>query len=635
MSMYRQLWLAIILSTLLASIGSLLASTLSSRAYLNEQLRMKNADNASVLALSISQKSADPVDLELMVAALFDRGHYESISIINPDGKKMVERVTAAEKTQIPQWFIRLFPIRSIPGQAQISDGWKQVGTISLVSQSGFAYQALWDSTCNMLGAIGLAGLISGYLGTRVLRRLKQPLDSVIAQANALSERRFVTTPESQVPELKQLSVAMNASVNLLKSMFAEEATRLDHLRREANTDAITGLANRTHFMAQLQVMTEEENAATGTLVMLHLTHFAQLNQQWGREKTDALLKDIGQALQQHILALEEGFAARLNGSDFAVLCRHADAEPVAKTLLDLVKYTLEQAGDHPCKACIGYGEFNYGMTAGDLLSQVDTAIASAEMSSQSDARRAVPLGIAQAPKSKDEWTNLIQQALQQNRIKLAVFPVTDFTHRLLHQETALRLMFDGSWFAAGRFIPIAERLGLSAQLDLSAVSLGLVTLGQQPELPGLAINLSAFSIRDARFREELRRLMETYTDLCHRLWLEIPENGVFAQLDAFKIFEQMVRPFGCKIGFKHAGHQLSKMNLIHDIKLDYLKIDGSFIRSIDSNESNQVFIKGMTNIMSRIGTQVIAEAVVSEEEFNALATLGLTGATGSGVKLL
>ncbi|MCU6434717.1 EAL domain-containing protein [Undibacterium sp. Jales W-56] len=633
MSMYRQLWLAIILSTLLASMGSLLASTLSSRAYLNEQLRLKNADNASVLALSLSQKNADPVALELMVAALFDRGHYESISIANPVGKKMVERTAAAERSPVPQWFIQLFPLSSLPGQAQISDGWKQVGTISVVSQSGFAYQALWDSTCRMLAAIGLAGLIAGYLGTRVLRRLKQPLDNVIAQARALAERRFVTTPESLVPELRQLSIAMNASVNLLKSMFAEEASRLDSLRREANTDAITGLANRSHFMAQLQVMTEQENAAAGCLVMLHLTHFAELNQQWGRAKTDALLKAIGQVLHQQITALEDGFAARLNGSDFAILCRHPDAEPLAHALLESLKTTLDQTGEQPCRVCIGYSEFEYGMTAGNLLSQVDTAIASVEMSGHSDIRRAAPLGIAQAPKSQEEWAGLIQQALQQNRVKLALFPVADFNRHLLHQESALRLMFADNWFAAARFLPIAERLGLSAKLDLSAVTLGLTTLGQQPELPGLAINLSGLSIRDPGFREALRKLMQAHADLCHRLWLEIPEHGVLAHLDAFKIFEQMVRPSGCKIGLKHAGHQLSKLHLIDDVKLDYFKIDGAFVRSIDSNERNQLFIKGLTSIMGRIGTQVIAEGVVSREELETLARLGLAGATGAGVR--
>ena len=81
MSMYRQLWLAIMLSTLLALIGSLLASTMSSQAYLNEQLRMKNADNATVMALSLSQKNVDAVELELVIASMFDNGHYASIRV--------------------------------------------------------------------------------------------------------------------------------------------------------------------------------------------------------------------------------------------------------------------------------------------------------------------------------------------------------------------------------------------------------------------------------------------------------------------------------------------------------------------------------------------------------------------------
>ncbi len=635
MSMYRQLWLAIILSTVLASVGSLLASTLSSRAYLNEQLRMKNADNASVLALSLNQKNIDTVELELIVTALFDRGYYENISIINPEGKKLVERVAEPERASVPNWFIRLFPINSFPGQAQISNGWKQVGTISIVTQSSFAYQALWDSSCKMLAAIGLAGLISGYLGTRILRRLKQPLDTVIEQANALAERRFVTTPESDVPELRQLTVAMNASVNLLKSMFAEEASRLDTLQREANTDAITGLANRSHFMARLQVMIEEEHTATGSLILMRLANFSQLNQQLGREKTDFLLRTIGGQLTDSLSGLQEGFAARLNGSDFAILCRESNAEPLATALLKRIQDTVNAVAKNSFTICVGYGEFNFGISSGKLLSQVDSAVASVEHTGISGTHRALPLDITQAPKTKEEWINLIQQALQQDKVKLALFPVVDFQQNIVHQESALRLMFDDIWFAAGRFLPIAERLGLSTQLDLAAMNLGLNELRKNPALAGVAVNLSALSIRDTTFRAAVQTLLKTNPELCKRLWLEIPENGVFNHLDAFRIFEQIVHPYGCKIGFKHAGHQLSRMNLIHDIKLDYLKIDASFIRNIDANVSNQTFIKGMANILHRIDIQVFAEGVGSAEEMATLAKLGIAGATGMGVVVI
>ena len=201
MSMYRQLWLALIVSTLLALAGSLLASTLSARAYLQEQLRMKNTDNAAALALSLSQRHADAVEVELAVAALFDSGHYQTIRVMDPAGKLIVERVAREEKHSAPKWFISIVPIVAPPGVAQISNGWKQVGTVSLSSHSHFAYSALWKSVTEMIGTLLFAGVVAGYLSTLILRRLKKPLRDVIEQARAISERRFVTMPEPDVPD--------------------------------------------------------------------------------------------------------------------------------------------------------------------------------------------------------------------------------------------------------------------------------------------------------------------------------------------------------------------------------------------------------------------------------------------------
>ena len=126
MSMYRQLWLAIIVSMLLALAGSLFASLLSARAYLEQQLSMKNADNAAALALSLSQHDPDAVTVELAVAALFDSGHYESIRVRDPNGKLIIERVAPAGNLGAPEWFVRRLPIDADPGEAQITSGWSQ-----------------------------------------------------------------------------------------------------------------------------------------------------------------------------------------------------------------------------------------------------------------------------------------------------------------------------------------------------------------------------------------------------------------------------------------------------------------------------------------------------------------------------
>ena len=218
MSMYRQFWLAIIVSMLLALAGSLFASMLSARAYLQSQLSIKNADNASALALSLSQSRPDAVTVELAVSALFDSGHYELIRVVDPLGAVIVERNAALGEPGAPAWFVRRLPIQAAPGHAQINDGWRQFGTVTLVSHSRFAYGALWNSVLQMMGALAVAGLIGGFLGSLILRRLKAPLKAVIDQATAITERRFVTIAEPAVPELKQLAGAMNTAVGRLKS---------------------------------------------------------------------------------------------------------------------------------------------------------------------------------------------------------------------------------------------------------------------------------------------------------------------------------------------------------------------------------------------------------------------------------
>ena len=111
MSMYRQLWMAIIISTLLALAGSLLASMLSARNYLESQLSVKNTDNAAALALSLSHGNPDPIGVELAVSALFDSGHYRLIRVVDPNGATIVERSAAASELGAPEWFARLLPI--------------------------------------------------------------------------------------------------------------------------------------------------------------------------------------------------------------------------------------------------------------------------------------------------------------------------------------------------------------------------------------------------------------------------------------------------------------------------------------------------------------------------------------------
>ncbi|MBU1237116.1 MAG: EAL domain-containing protein [Gammaproteobacteria bacterium] len=636
MSMYRQLWLAIILSTLLALLGSLLAATLSARSYLSEQLTMKNADNAAALALSLSQQNPDAVAVELAVAALFDSGHYERIRVTDPFGKIIVERQSPVGRYAVPVWFANTFPIESSPGTAQISNGWKQFGVVELVSHGRFAYQALWKSVWEMVVALAAAGLVGGALGSQVLRRLRKPLTAVINQAQAITERRFVTIEEPQVPELKQLAAAMNTTVTRLKTMFDDEATRLEVVRREVNCDPLTGLANRNSFLAQLRADLAEEESQGGALLLVRIANLVDINRANGREATDELLRRVGSVVEATAAANPSGVGARLNGADYALLLpgESDSASIAAKLLQTLIQEGESFVGAKPI-AQIGFGRYPRGLDASAAMAQVDTALAAAEAEGRNTIHEAVFAADDEAPRSGEEWTHLIRNALDRRWVRLISFPVARLDGDLIHRECPLRLMLDehGEWLPAGRFLPMAERLRLTPQIDLTAVALGLEQLATDPGIPGLAINLSASSIQDEQFRRELLDRLHRHPEAAKRLWLEVAETGALNHFNAFRSIVGALKGTGVRLGIEHFGRHFSQIGLLHDLGLDYIKVDAAFIRGLDGDGSNRTFLQGLSIIAHGIGLTVIAEGVVSEAELLALSSVGFDGATGPAIK--
>ena len=635
MSLYKQLMLAIVVSSILALIGSIATSTLSTRAYLIEQLRVKNQDNASALAVSLSQTANDAIKAELAVAAQFDSGNYKLVRFEDPFGKLLLEKKAVDMPRNVPDWFIRILPIQVPPGYAKVAKGWTQLGSVTLESHSSYAYHSLWASSLRMSLIMTLTAVLGCALGVLVLRRIKKPLDQVVDQARAITEKRFVTIPLPGVPELKQLASAMNLTVKRLKEIFAEEAERLEQVRREANFDQVTGLPNRNSFMTQLREALHTEETAFGACLIFRISHLAEINKNYGRVVTDNVIKSIGKTIEKYSNKMHNSLAGRLNGSDFALLVPSSEPKKIAENLMkDIVKATKKytQSGDI---GSIGMTQYHKGVTLADLLNQLDVALASAE----SQGKNAVVVADLEEnpafPKTLDAWAKLIKQAIKEKWMYLLSFPVGDFSGKILHREGPLRLLTakNGEWIPAGKFFPIAERLRLNDALDLAAVEMGLIQIQQQKKLPGFAINLSNESMRIKSFIPALKKLLATYPNESKKLWLEIPESGVFSFYNEFRGLCLSLKGTGIKLGIEHFGRRFDQINLLHDLGLDYLKVDASFIRDVDSNPGNQSFLKGLVNMAHSIGMIVIAEGVLTDKEFNMLKKLGFDGATGPAVK--
>ncbi|QIB64769.1 bifunctional diguanylate cyclase/phosphodiesterase [Kineobactrum salinum] len=636
MSLFKQLWLAVILLLSVVFGGSLIVNSLSAKNYLEQQLYMKNVDNANALALSLTQQQADAVLLELTLAAQFDTGHYELIELRDPAGNSIIRREDSGASDTAPEWFMQLLPIEVAAGQAQVQSGWQQVGTLTLRSHSRFAYRELWASTRQLALLFLVAVLLAGLLGSYLLRIILRPLDAVIEQAEAIGERRFITIAEPRTREFRRVVAAMNLLSDRIRAMLKQEASRLEKWQREAHLDKVTGLLNRTPFMQTLEAALESDDVnASGSLALIRLGGLARLNQTYGRKAVDGLLAEVGTALNRIAAGQSRWVAARLNGADFALLAaRSITPEQVGQEIQHAVREVIENRAMQqditlPCAATL----FEHGDSIAALMTRLDGALIAADREGQS--RLSVPqagdIEMMPVREQMQRWQSIFDQAFEKQKFSLARFPVAAGPNReLLHYEAPLRLEREGEQLTAGSFLAWANRLQLSAELDRHVIDLALRMIavsGRQ-----LAVNLSADALVDTGFPHWLGDHLANSGEAAARLWLEVPETAAFRHLDSFRKLCARARTYGCKVGIEHVGHQLADIGRLHDVGLDYLKVDASFVRDIDCNSDNQTLLRTLATVAHSIGLTVIAEGVRTETEWRQLEALGIDGATGPAV---
>lgn len=637
MSLSKKLWIAIIVLMILAFGGSFVASTISAKNYLQQQLQMKNIDNAASLALSLSQMEKDPVKIELMISAQFDTGHYQYIGLTDPNGRLIEERRSNITQRKVPQWFTKLVPINVEPGIAQVQNGWKQYGTVRLESHGEFAYRELWNATLLMLLWSILMIAASGWLGTWALRRILQPLTDIVNQAEAIGDRRFITIDEPKTLEFKALVAAMNRLANRIKAMLKEESQRLEQLRVEANYDHVSRLMNRDYFLNRVDAyMANEESFTGGVLVMCRVAELAEINQKLGRRETDELLKRLREVLLGMSANKSSFMAGRITGIDLAIFSGHVDD---SFALASLIKGALSKAAGlkEP------YTRLRLPTVASRIMRDdkmeplVELAIATLNETNAADADLPYVINeseISRHKESNDEvWRESLSSAIAARRLKLGAYPVVNTKGEQLHQESPVRLQAteNGPWLPAGDFISWAIQFDLITRVDNLVAELAMDELTKGEEAIGL--NISARAICSEEFTSHLYNIIRENPVHASRLWLEVPEQGVFDHLPEFRKFTTMLKPLGCKIGMEHVGTQVSRLGELHDIGLDYIKIDASVIRGIDKNPGNKAFLRGLCLIAHTIGWLAIAEGVMSEEELAALPELGIDGMTGPAIK--
>ena len=638
MSLIKQLWLAIVVILSLAFAGAFILSTVASKHYFEQQLQAKNDDNATTLALSMTQLEKDPVELDLLISAQFDAGHYHYIGLMDSDGKVISERINNTSKTKAPDWFVKLIPLQLRPGEAEIQDGWSQYGTLKIESDSNFTYDKLWDNTILSALWVLLIGLIGGVACGEILKKILNPLNDVVDQAESIGENRFITINVPKTKEFKAVVNAMNALSNRVKRTVSEESARLDQLRLENNYDHITGLMNHDYFTKNLDAtISHEEYFHEGGLIISRLTNLAAIDQKLGYKETNTILKVVGDTLKNACNQQPGLSVGRLNGTDFAIFSN----QPVDNySFGNQIKKLLEKIGGTNDKLT----SVNFNTVVARVIN-TDTAGKIVALSNklldeigteQSNVLHVInPGDLDQYQDSQEnEWLSLLTSALDNRRIKLESYPVISQAGDLMHFESPVRLQLkpDGKWFCAGEFITWATRLDLMARLDKLVFETAVDSLNNGAQAIGL--NVSASAMCNTSFIEKIVSTITTQPHVADKLYFEVPEQDAFDHLPEFHHFCKQIRGLGCKIGIEHVGTRISRLGELHDVGLNYIKIDASVIRDIDSSEANKTLLRGLCMIAHSIGVIAIAEGVHTENEIAVLKQIGIDGMTGPGIRI-
>lgn len=636
MSLIRQIWLLLSTTLMVAFMGSFAVWMASSRDYLETQLRLKNADNAQSLALSLSQQRGDLALMDLAVSAQFDTGFYRSIRLLDAAGKVVSNHEAAVQlaNQSAPAWFVRMVNIESPAGVAQVTDGWRALGSVEVVSHSGFAYDQLWESALKTGFLLALLGGVAGVVASIGVRGIRRPLDATVSQAEALMERRFITVEEPRVPELARLSQAMNTVVGRLKTLFDEQASQVEQLRQQACCDGLTGVSLRSHFVAQLQnLLGSDDGPAGGTIWLVRVVDLASINRSVGHKQTDQLLRRLAAAMQDVTQGVPGTLIGRLNGPDFAIAMGDSGVPlPQPEHMADALRRLFAEEGVHG-RAVVGAANWHRGEAMGALLALADSALARAESRSDFAVESAHQQAGQAAMLGEDQWRRRLGDTIAQRRGQLVRFPVIDREGRLIHHECPMRLQLDpqGPFETAAQWLPMALRCGLVARLDLLAVDLALSAIREDGIQRG--VNLSPASLLDSQFLPLLRtRLMEA-GQAAQSLWLEVAESAAVDNFAMVRELCKQLKALGVRVGLEHAGDRLTRVEFLFEAGLDYVKLDGSVVQGVASDGARRAFVSGIVTMLHSLGLQVYGEGVSDPEDLTHLWSCGIDGATGPAVK--
>lgn len=637
MTLSRQLMLSGLIILLCLFTGMITFVVKNTQEFMDQQLASHSQDTATALGLTLTtiMKNDDVVTASRAVDAVWDRGFYKSIIIETSNGSPLVERHQEVKMHGVPEWFIQFLHLNTELKEALIMDGWSIVGKVKIESNPGFAYQQIWLTFVDSLQWFLMTAFLAVILGGVLLYIILRPLRAITAQALAICNQQF--SIQETLPwtlDLRLVVEAMNNMSKRLKQLFEEQVRVSEVLREQAYKDPVTKLGNRQYFDMQFEyLLNDKEKGISGALLLIELNNFKEYNDKHGYQEGDKLLINVAKALQGRVV-FDNAIISHAKGASFFVILPNKSKEvavdvaaSLCNTFNELQRLGLSKEADI---ASIGVVTFNQESSKKDILTQADMALRQAQTQGMNQ-WHFDEVTKQEHMHGSQEWATIFATVLRENKVLLYFQETSMFENKTQKiYETLMRIkLSETDIISAGVFMPMAESLNQIIPLDRLVIENVIQRILMTKNENHYSVNLSPSSLED----EEFKRWLLTETKLLGKkakhLIIELPEYGVISRIERVREFFLKFSALGGQTSIDHYGKNFSSFSYLYNLKLNYLKIDGGFIKNIHEKEENQFFIRSLIDIAHSLGIAVIAESVETEQEFTVLEELRVDGVQG------
>lgn len=430
---------------------------------------------------------------------------------------------------------------------------------------------------------------------------------------------------------------------DITEKMISEE--RIKYL---AQYDELTGLINRTHFIELLDewIALAQVNRSSGAMLLLDMDQFKFLNDTYGHGTGDEFLRRAGNLFNSTLEDVysrgrKDGYSliSRLSGDEFAIFISGVD-ESEAFGIAEKMRRSMEgfRFAEFLSTSTVSIGIVLYpvhGLNTRELFTRADAAMYRAKELGRNKCHLYRPEDQdLEKMHSRLSWREKILKALKEDRFEPWFQPILNLKDdRIHHYEVLARLRAeDGKILLPGAFIDIAERFSLIGAIDRTitgkAIEMQAKTMREGRRYT-FGMNLSGKDLGDEELLSFLRaRIEQTGADPgC--LLFEITETAAIGDLGRAIKFVKELKQIGCKFALDDFGVGFTSFNYLKELNVDFIKIDGSFIRKIHESPNDQVFVKAITDVARGLKIKSIAEFVETEETLEILKSFGVDYAQG------